>query len=103
MKLLPINKGFLFIGVTVIFALALITYFPWEHSNYNGLPNSSLDMFLVNLYKFITYTSNFAFNNWALVNQNLVLYLLICLGNIFIYGLVVERIISYTLYKVKIK
>jgi len=103
MKILPINKGFLLIGVTIIFVLLFITYFPWEHSNYNGLPNSGFEMFLIKLFEFITYPSHFALDNWSLVNQNLVLYLIICLGNIFIYGLIIERAFSFIIHRIKSK
>lgn len=103
MKILPINKGFLLVGVTVIFVIILITYFPWEHSNYNGLPNSSFDMFLIKLFEFITLPLNYALDNWSLVKQNIILYLLMFLGNIFIYGLVLERILSFIIHKIKNK
>ncbi|MGV6830217.1 MAG: hypothetical protein ACWA5P_01485 [bacterium] len=93
MKLLPINKGFLLIGITTVGLLLLFSFLPWIDANYQGEPSSDLQSFLVSVFNLITWPSN-NFKNGIIV-------WLIPLINIILYGLLIERFLSYLIYRTK--
>lgn len=103
MKIAPINKGFLLIGVTLTFFFIIITYIPWEHSNYNGLPDSILEIILIKVFEFLTFLPQYATDKFFPKDFNLIIYLIINLLNLFIYGLFIERIITFFIERIKSK
>ena len=95
MKLLPINKGFLLIGITTVGLLLLFSFLPWIDANYHGEPDSSLQSFLVSVFNILTWPSNDL--------KNGILVWLIPLVNILLYGMVIERVLSYLINHIKTK
>jgi len=103
MKILPINKGFLLIGITVVFVLLLVTFLPYEAANYDSQPSSSFETVLIKIFKFISFPTIYTLDNWSFASMNGIVYLIILLINIFIYGLLIERMLSFFVHRAKSK
>ncbi|ARV09641.1 hypothetical protein BTO05_08300 [Winogradskyella sp. PC-19] len=101
MKIAPVNRGFLLIGVTLTFLLIIITYIPWENSNYNGLPDCFLEMIPIKIFEFLTIPSGYILDTFFQENQFLITVILIHLLNLIIYGFFIERILTFFIDRIK--